>query len=82
MNSHRAYDDAYACLLVLEENIKDRDYSEVLKHINVFGFNPKYVPQERTYYLENGVKQNVVYVPQSTSGGQNVLDEKYYSKRI
>lgn len=82
VNSHRAYDDAYACLLVLDENTKDRNYSEVLKHINVFGFNPKYIPQEKAYYFENGTKQNVVYVPQSASGGQNVLDERYYSKRI
>ncbi len=54
-NSHRALDDTYACFEVLKAMSNEKD--DIDKYINLFGYNPKYVPKEKI--------KNIEYKPQS-----------------
>lgn len=55
VNSHRAIDDTLALVEVLKE--MDKEYSDLHKYINLFGYNPKYGVQ--------GLKiGSVKYLPQ------------------
>ena len=82
VNSHRAYDDAYAALRVFEKELDTMEYDDVLRHINVFGYNAKYPLNNKAEYVVDGKKYPVLYIPQSTYGGQKVTGRNVESENI
>ena len=55
VNSHRAVDDVLATVAVMEEMEKEKN--DLLRYINLFGFNPK-------YGIEGKAIGSVTYLPQ------------------
>lgn len=53
-NSHRALDDTLACFEVLKKMSSDKD--DIISYVNLFGYNPKYVPAKKI--------KGVTYKPQ------------------
>lgn len=53
-NSHRALDDTLACFEVLKKMSQDKD--DIISYVNLFGYNPKYVPAKKI--------KGVTYKPQ------------------
>ena len=65
VNSHSAYDDTMALTQVLLKMAIERD--DLLRYVNLFGFNPKYPPK----YLVEGIK----YIAQSYDRKRTLYEE-------
>lgn len=55
VNSHRAVDDVLATVAVMEEMERERD--DLMRYVNLFGFNPKYGPPSKPI-------RSITYKPQ------------------
>lgn len=66
VNSHRAVDDVIATVAVMEEMEKEKD--DLLKYVNLFGFNPK-------YGIEGKAIGSVTYKPQPYNPKRPLYEE-------